>query len=233
MNTMKCWICGKSGNTGEHLIKASDLKSYFGHVDQKAPLFFHTSEKKNIPVGSIKKSKRLKSNALICNHCNSSVTQPYDRAWEQLSNYLRANWEEVTNPGKVKLTKVFPGNVRKSLVYVHLYFVKLFGCRIVEDGVPIDISSFQTALLRSKSQKNIYLAIGPRPGNIDHKYAGLTPVQSLNINGDSAFATWLYMIDQIAVNIIYVTKYRHPNVMENTFHPDNFTINIKIKEFRT
>ena len=99
--------------------------------------------------------------------------------------------------------------------------------------MPIDISSFRTALLRSKSHKNIYLAIGPSPGNIDHKYAGLTPIESLNLNGDSAFATWLYMIDQIAVNIIYVTKYRHPNVMENTFHPDNFTVNLKIKEFRT
>ncbi len=233
MITMNCWICGKSANTGEHLLKASDLKSYFGHVDQKSPLYFHTSKKKNIPVGSIKKSKRLKSNALICNQCNSSLTQPYDRAWEQLSEYLRANWEQAHNSRKVNLTKVFPGNVRKSLLYVHLYFVKLFGCRIVEDGVPIDISSFQTALLRSKSHKNIYLAIGPLPGNIDHKYAGLTPIESLNLNGDSAFATWLYMVDQIAVNIIYVTKYRHPNVMENTFHPDNFAVNLKIKEFRT
>ena len=230
---MKCWICGKNANTGEHLLKASDLKSYFGHIDQKAPLYFHTSKKKNIPVGSIKKSKRLKSTALICNQCNSSLTQPYDRAWEQLSEYLRMNWEQIYNSRKVNLTKVFPGDVRKSLLYVHLYFVKLFGCRVVEDGVPIDISSFQAALLRSKSHKNIYLAIGHRPGNVEHKYAGLTPIESLNLNGDSAFATWLYMIDQIAVNIIYVTKYRHPNVMKNTFHPDNFVVNLAIKEFRT
>jgi len=230
---MKCWICGRSANTGEHLIKASDLKSYFGHVDQKKPLYFHTSKKKNIPVGSIRKSKRLKSNALICNQCNSSLTQPYDRAWEQLSEYLRTNWEQVHNSGKVNLTKVFPGKVRKSLLHVHLYFVKAFGCRIVEDNVPIDISSFQKALLRSKSHKNIYLAIGPRPGNVDHKYAGLTPIESLNLNGYSAFATWLYMIDQIAINIMYITNYRHPNVIDNTFHPDNFVANLKIKVLRT
>jgi len=232
-NIMKCWICGKKGSTGEHLIKASDLKSYFGEVSQKAPLYFHTSKKKNIPVGSIKKSKRLKSDALICNYCNSSLTQPYDKAWEQLSSYLRTNWEQVYSSGKANLTKVFPGNVKKSLLNVHLYFVKLFGCRIIEDGVPIDITPFQKSLLHKKSHKNIYIAIGPRPGKVAHKYAGLTPIESLNINGGSAFATWLYMIDQLAVNIIYVTKYRHPNIMENTFHPDKFNIILKIKEFKT
>lgn len=230
---MRCWICEKKGNTGEHLIKASDLRSYFGEVSQKAPLYFHTSEKKNIPVGSIKKSKRLKSDALICNDCNSSLTQPYDKAWELLSAYLRTNWEAAYNAGKVNLTKVFPGNVKKSLLNVHLYFVKLFGCRIIENSVPIDITPFQNSLLHTRSHKNIFLAIGPRPGKVEHKYAGLTPVESLNINGSSAFATWLYTVDQLSVNIIYVTKYRHPNVMKNTFHPDKLNIILKIKEFKT
>lgn len=230
---MKCWICSKKGNTGEHLIKASDLKSYFGAVSQSAPLYFHTSKRKNIPVGSIKKSKRLKSDALICNECNSSLTQPYDKAWEQFSVYLRSNWDQVYSSGKVNLTKVFPGSVKESLLNVHLFFVKLFGCRIIENAVPIDITQFQNSLLKARSHKNVFLSIGPRPGKVDHKYAGLTPIKSVNINGGSAFATWLYMIDQLAVNIIYVTKYRHPDVMENTFHPDKLKIILNISEFRT
>lgn len=86
---MKCWICGQEGNTGEHLIKESDLRSYFGDISQKCPIFFHTKDKRNIPVGSLK-SKRFKSDALICNRCNSALTQPYDRAWETLSIYLRS-----------------------------------------------------------------------------------------------------------------------------------------------
>ena len=75
--------------------------------------------------------------------------------------------------------------------------------------------------------------IGPRPGKVEYKYAGLTPIESLNINGSSAFATWLYTVDQLSVNIIYVTKYRHPNVMKNTFHPNKLNIILKIKEFKT
>ena len=123
---MKCWICGKLGTTGEHLIKASDLRSYFGEVSQEIPIYFHTSEKKNFPVGSIKKSKSLKSDALICNECNSSRTQLYDKAWERLSGYLSANWQETLAARQFNLTNIFTGKVRESLLYIHLFFVKLF-----------------------------------------------------------------------------------------------------------
>lgn len=226
---MNCWICGKTGNTGEHLIKASDLKSLFGNVSQSSPVYFHTSKANNIPVGSIKRSNRLKSDALICNYCNSSMTQPYDKAWEQLSEYLRGNWDKITTSGIVDMTKVFRGTVRKSMLYVHLYFVKLFGCRIVQDNVPISIEPFQYSLLQTKPHKNIYLSIGPRPGNVEKKYAGVTPIESLDLNGDSAFATWLYMIDMLSVNVLFVTKYRAPKVMKDTFHPENFVTKIKLK----
>jgi len=138
---MKCWICGQEGNTGEHMIKASDLRSYFGNISQKNPIFFHTKEKKNIPVGSLK-SKRFKFDSLICNNCNSSLTQPYDQAWEQLSAYLRSNWPDLLKSRKVNLTKIFPGSVHRSMLFVHLYFLKIFGCKIVESGAPIDTVSF-------------------------------------------------------------------------------------------
>ena len=209
---MECWICREKGNTGEHLIKASDLRSYFGDISQKMPLYFHTSEKKNIPIGSLK-SKRLKSDALICNKCNSARTQQYDKAWKSLSIYLRSNWPQVHKSRKVKLADVFPGSIRESMLYVHLYFVKLFGCRIVESGAPIEIVTFSEALLNQKSHKDIYIAFGQRPGKVEHKYAGIIPIQSIDINGTSVFATWLYMIDQLAVNIIFAPKYKHPNAV--------------------
>ena len=228
---MNCWICGKVGNTGEHLIKASDLKSIFGEVSQKTPLYFHTSKTKNVPVGSIKRSSRLRSNALLCNDCNSSLTQPYDKAWETMSAYLRNNWGQISASGKVNLSNVFLGNVRKSLLNVHLYFVKIFGCSVVADGVPIDITPFRKSLLLGKPHKNVYLAICHRPGQIEHKYAGIVPITSLNKNGKSLFAASFYSIDQFSVNILYVTQDRPPNVMQDTFHPDKFKMILKIKDF--
>ena len=203
---MKCWICGQEGNTGEHMIKASDLRSYFGDISQKSPIFFHTSDKRNIPVGTLK-SKRFKFDVLICNKCNSALTQPYDRSWESLSVYLRSNWPDILKSRKINLEKAFPGRVHRSMLFVHLFFVKLFGCKIVESKAPIDTGSLSEALLKKKAHKDIFIAFGPRPGKVDYKYAGLTPIHSMDIDGVSAFATWLYMIDKLAVNVIYAPKY--------------------------
>ncbi len=156
---MKCWICGNKGNTGEHLLKASDLKAHFGHVSQKKPLYFNTDGKKKIKLGS-KKGQRLKSKAVICNSCNSNLTQPYDKAWEKLSAYLRTNWTALNKTKKLDLSKVFPGSSKKSLLDMHLYFVKLFGCRIIENNIPIDIiGNFILAIntfLKSRSKQNIW-----------------------------------------------------------------------------
>lgn len=195
---MDCWICGAEGTTGEHLVKASDLRSFFGAFSQKSPLYFHTKGKKNIPVGSLK-SDRFKSKAKICNTCNSATTQPYDEAWRQFSTYLRANFSQLRKSGRIDLSKVFPGSTRKSLLYVHLYFVKLFGCLIVEHQVPIDISPFATALKTATPHKDIYLAFGPNQYPPKHKFAGLTPVEAVNKNGAAVFATWFYILGDVSL----------------------------------
>jgi len=227
---MKCWICGNKGNTGEHLLKASDLKSHFGHVSQKKPLYFHTDRKKNIPLGSIK-GKRLKSKALICNSCNSNLTQPYDKAWEKLSAYLRTNWTALNKTKKLDLSKIFPGSSKKSLLDVHLYFVKLFGCRIIENNIPIDINGFSKALQNRIAHPDIYISIGNRPGVINHKYAGVTPIESVNEGDRSVFATWLYMIDNIAVNILYSTVPGNEIALHNTWHPSMSSKILKLTKF--
>lgn len=214
----KCWICGGDGKTGEHLLKASDLKSHFGRISQTAPVYYHAKGRKNIPVGSTQ-STRLKSKALICNNCNSSLTQPYDQAWEKLSLYLRTNWAILQRNGRLNLSKVFPGATGESRLDVHLYFVKLFGCKIVEDNVPIDITEFSNCLQRRVAHSDVYIAIGNRIGIAKHKYAAITPIESVNQGDNSVFATWLYVIDTIAVNVIYSIVPANEEVLRNTWHP--------------
>lgn len=223
---MKCWICGNKGNTGEHLLKASDLKSHFGYVSPKKPLYFHTDGREKIPLNSIK-NKRLKSKALICNSCNSNLTQPYDKAWEKLSAYLRTNWTELSKIQKLNLSKVFPGSSRRSLLDVHLYFVKLFGCMIIEYSIPIDIDRFSKALQKRTAYSDIYISIG-----INHEFTGVTPIKSVNKGYRSVFATWLYMIGNIAVNIIYSTVPGNERALHNTWHPCNSSKILKLKDFR-
>jgi len=226
---MKCWICGRDGKTGEHILKASDLKSYFGRISQEMPIYYHTKGKKNIPVGS-PKSKRLKSKALICNDCNSSLTQPYDKAWEKLSFYLRKNWAILQRNGKLNLSKIFPGSTGKSLLDVHLYFVKLFGCRIVEESIPIEIAEFSNCLQQRIAHRDVYIAIGNQPEIVKSKYAAITPIESLTRDKNTVFAEWLYIIDTIAVKIIYSIVPGNEKVLHNTWHPNNANKIIKLAQ---
>jgi hypothetical protein len=227
---MKCWICGREGNTREHLIKASDLRSCFGDISQRNPIYFNTSDNKNIPVGSLK-SKRLKFDVFICNPCNSALTQPNDRAWESLSDYLRTNWSKLLGSRRLNLAKVFPGSVHKSMLNVHLYFVKLFGCEIAESGAPIDIAGFSQALLNQQAHQDIFIAFGPPPGGVQQKSASISTMLTLDFNAVPTCASWFYVVDQLAVNIIYVSDYGDPDLMKDTWHPDNLSKVVKIKSF--
>ena len=227
---MRCWICGAEGNTGEHLVKASDLRKYFGSVTQRKPLYFHSKLKRNIRFGSIK-SRLLKSKALICNNCNSSLTQPYDRAWEKLFYYIRENWLKLLKSKQINLKKVFPGYSNKSILFVHLYFVKIFGCQVVEHSIPIDIITFSNSLLNQISHPDIYIKIGSIDYGVKHKHAGLTPVQALNKNGKTVFATWFYSVGSLMVNIIYNIIPDNDKVLRDSWQPGAVSKVIRLVTF--
>src|SRR5687768_15532036 len=85
-----CWICGQPATTGEHRFKASDLRSTFPKTSQSEPLRLNSAIIKNRRVGSVR-SDILKFPNSLCHDCNTTRTQPYDRAWELLSSELRNN----------------------------------------------------------------------------------------------------------------------------------------------
>ena len=228
---MKCWICGAEGVTGEHLVKASDIRDYFGKVTQKNPIYTHTKEKRNIPVCSVN-SKQFKSAALICRNCNNALTQPYDRAWERLSYYIRDNWGKISKDHQIDLKKVFPGISNKSSIDVHLYFVKLFGCRIIENEVPIDINPLSEAIRNGTPIASVYLKFFVTPAS-KHKYAGLTKISAVNEDGSTVFASWVYTVGNISVNIIYNTVSRNDRVLRKAWSPLMQSKIIYLRYFRT
>ncbi|CAM3221001.1 HNH endonuclease 5 domain-containing protein [Burkholderia ubonensis] len=201
---MKCWICGDEAGTGEHLVKASDLRNYFGPVSQKTPLFFHTSRRRNVRLGSVK-ADLLKSKALICNRCNSSLTQPYDRAWDRFSDYLRRHFMPLPNLGYVDLGRIFPHHTRCAAIYLQLYFVKLFGCRIIEEDIPIDIRPFANALLNAKTLESVTLGFAFLRDDTGKRSAGVTHIEGINVRGSTVCATWLYSVGELSVFVEYST----------------------------
>jgi hypothetical protein len=83
-----CWICNRNeANSGEHKTKRSHLLAVLGEPTQEEPFYFHDLKRRNRPVGSLN-AKILKAPIRICAECNTTRTQPHDRAWEEMSDGL-------------------------------------------------------------------------------------------------------------------------------------------------
>jgi hypothetical protein len=224
---MKCWICGGDANSGEHLIKASDLRSLFGHVTQNAPLYFHTDLKRNQPVGGIK-SDKLKYQALLCARCNNERTQPHDRAWERLSTYLRERQPPVRPGMLVRVDRAFPGSVSKSMLGVHLFFLKLFGCLIAENNIPIKIEQFAQSIMQGVPHPRVRLAFWTGLHHPSIKHVGCSPVETAQLAGRVAYASWFYVVDQVAVNVMYAEPGEHRKGLVHAWHPSSVGKHVRI-----
>jgi hypothetical protein len=218
---MKCWICGDEATTGEHKTKASDLRALYSDVSQKTPLFLHTDQRKNQKVGSIK-SNKFKFDSLICSFCNNARTARHDKAWEKLSKFLREESSPIKKGDKISLQRVFPETVSESMLDVHLFFVKLFGCAIVECSVPIDICPFSEAILQLIPHPKVFIAFGSSL----NMGTGLTDIETAKLNGRCVYATWFYILEPIAVNVIYSEPSEKREGLIHAWHPSTISENI-------
>lgn len=213
--TMDCWICNEKGTSGEHLVKASDLRYYFGKITTKEPLYFNREGRCSKMQSAV--STYVKAEALICSSCNNSLSQPYDKAWENLSCYLQENFQNLKNNKRIKISNAFRFNSNAQLLNVHLYFVKLFGCRLASESTPIDISSFSKSIKESIAHPQIFISIGwwePKIRNV-----GISDIEAIEAKGKTVVAYWFYVVGKIAVCVTYCENLDKKNLLEHCWHP--------------
>lgn len=214
----QCWICGDIADSGEHQIKFSDLKLMFGKVQNDHPIFMHVGGVRNQRVAGLN-SNKLKHERVLCRRCNNVRTQASDKAWQSLSHHLQVRRPPVQAGTIVRLARVFPGDVNAKMVSAHLYFVKLFGCLIMENKVPIDLRSFSTAILQHRPHPNVYLRFLTGLQDSRYRLVSRTPINAIKENGIVRFASWIYMLDRIAVNVLYVDSPAFRDRLPSCFHP--------------
>lgn len=191
-------------------------------------MYFHDGERRNQRIGSIK-SDKLTYDVRLCGYCNNERTQPYDRAWECLSKYLRER-QPAVRPGMIiQLNRPFPGATRESMLRVHLYFLKLFGCMIVEHQIPIDIDQFSHSLMHELPHPNVWLRF--ETGLIDRtqlKHVWRSQVETAQLGGRVSFATWYYAVDHLAVNVMYAIPGEMRHGLVKAWHPASSGKHIRI-----
>ena len=226
---MQCWICGAEASTREHIVKASDLREEFGLVTQSAPIYYTDSSVRNRKVGSVN-SDRLKYSAKICEECNSSRTQQHDLAWQTLSKSLRERDPPIRAGTIVKLEKIFPGTTKQSMLGVHLFFIKHFGCLIAEHSVRINLIPLSDAVLTNKPHPHIYLAFWCNRSGHTRKHVGRTPIHAVDRGNVTEFANWFYFVGAIGVNVIYAPPPHRSRHLGYVWHPSFPTKRLRITD---
>lgn len=218
LKVMKCWICGAEGESAEHMIKASDIKSIFGHISQKHPLFRRVNDApREIVQGT--RSEKLTFGSRLCSYCNNVRTQKHDKSWEALSKFLRERKPPIRAGAVVRLSPAFHDGVRTPMLRVHLYFLKLFGCLIADNAIPIDIQPFSAAIQKETPHPSVYLSFlsvshpGPR------RYVAITPLETVTVNNKVAAANWFYFVGPLAVNVTYAVAVRANTRDVHLWHP--------------
>jgi len=211
---MDCWICGDKAETREHRVKASDLRKRFGHVNQNSPIYLHSNAERNVNVPGIK-SDKLTYTALLCARCNNELTQAHDRAWSVMSDYLDAHPPQVGSV--IDLEQVFPGRVGPSMLAVHLYFAKAFGCMIAQGRVPIDLRPFAHAIRGEQPHDRLFLALWANPTN-DVGQSDLEAAHD-KLFGRVAFATWFHFTGSAAINVMYAEPGECREGLLHAWHP--------------
>lgn len=224
-----CWICNKNAaNSGEHKTKRSDLFAVLGKPTQEAPFFYSDLKKANRPVKSLN-ADILKSPVRICAQCNTTRTQPHDRAWERMSAALRARPLKVGL--WVRANSIFPHYTRVEMTNVQLFFVKLFGCMLCEakaegHDVPIDIAPFSLAIMSGQPHAEVYLQFGKHDGSV-----GRTNLKGWTTERGSVLVGWLYELKTIAVSVMFAQAGRwQPS--PNTWHPLDGSKRFRIVDFQ-
>lgn len=216
---MHCWICGDNADSGEHRVKASDIRRFFGKVSPETPVFLHSDTHRNVRIHSAR-SNKLKTSKVICCRCNDTRTAEYDNAWDALRNELINSWNTVKKTRRFKLQSAFPGAVGRQSVNFHLFFVKLFGCRIADENMPIDLSEFSRSIMEDRPHPNVYLSFNMR--NVASKsglYLGPSEVHAKEYAGVCEAATWYYSIGEIDVQVSWFREKPVRNI-PYAWHPD-------------
>ena len=189
-------------------------------LTQQKPIYLQANgEATNIRVGGAK-SRSLMFPDSICRQCNNAGTSRYDEAWRVLSAYLHGVWLEIRNAGGFNLAVPFPRDTEANAIDMHLHFVKLFGCKVFADQVPIDLSSFSAALRERRPHPDIGLNFADSPMADSELLAKQSDAYLMrNERQDLDGVTWLYLIHPVAVKISWIRRGAALDVPGHRWHP--------------
>ena len=115
------------------------------------------------------------------------------------------------------------------MLSVHLFFIKLFGCLVSEHAIPLDITTFAESIIQQTPHPKIHLRFLTGLQDSRHKLASRSDVKIERMpDGRIGYAIWFYVVDRIAVNLIYAEPMERRSALVQSWHPSSINKRIRI-----
>lgn len=142
----RCWWCGDEADSREHKWKKSELSAIYGPAgSEKYPLIW-VEDGSHTKIIQGPDSAILKFEKSLCQNCNNSRSQPFDRAYDHWVGYLEANYDQIIESGLVDLRDIVDqADYEEFKLNLAKYFAKHIGCRLADGSagkVPDSLIAF-------------------------------------------------------------------------------------------
>jgi hypothetical protein len=120
------------------------------------------------------------------------------------------------------------------MLNVHLFFVKVFGCLVIEGSLPIDLSGFARAIKCDRAHPLMHLKFVVPPVGITRVIAGRSDVWHLPAqpDGRSNFASWFYHLPHVWVLAMFAERGEQRIGLVGAWHPHTGGKTITMADFR-
>jgi hypothetical protein len=135
-STGKCWWCNNIADTREHVYKRSDLEREYKNDNQIVLIHNEEPFRNGEKLQSVN-SQFIKFKKSLCNNCNSSKSQPFDRAYDKFVTYLKTSEEKCYENSIVLFNDIYKADWEIEKYNLIKYFIKHLGCSLAETNIRI------------------------------------------------------------------------------------------------
>ena len=135
----RCWWCGDVATTEEHRIKASTLRRVARSEDGTVTPgnVFKKSSDYEATLRSLSKGTQIRWRKNLCGNCNSSKSQPFDRAHDEFEAFLVEHIDEISAWERLDWQSVYGSEWQEKARNLARYFGKQLGCMLATHQLPV------------------------------------------------------------------------------------------------
>lgn len=157
--TKPCWICGAPADSREHKFKRTDVTRAGGDwsLGERPSLL----NDKGLSLIQGSDSKKVKFGKVLCTPCNTTISQPWDKAYEVFSDWIVNAAASLMTMEALDFGKIFGATYQYDVLNLLKYLLKHFGCQLSDRDYTIptnlpellardDLAPFTVTLARSQ-----------------------------------------------------------------------------------